>query len=274
VAVDNNGTTVLVGGFSDDFAYGGAQLTAVGECGYVVKLSADDTVLWHEAVKPDLWLTSRPTRVVADDEDSLLVIGEGTTGEGARAFAQKRSAQGKVSFTKELSASTHVTLRALAVDRSMRITVGGAIKGELANGGFSLPDSGSGGQDAWVAQYSSSGESLWARRYPSDTGGAQVASASVDAYGNVIVAGTSLRLDVEGEVIEGVRAFVLKLRSHGDKVWLRSFQGRPFYGVSLAVDNGANIWVGGSIFAGSFELGDETVVTTDPISAFLLQLTP
>lgn len=278
VAVDSNGAVFLAGTFSDRLTMGGRELTAVGECGYLAKLTQDGTLLWLEQVKPEGFASARVTKVVVDDEGSAIVIGdEGDSKK--RGFFRKRAPDGQLSFTKVLTASQRFQLRALAVDRKLRVTVGGSFSGFWHSDVLSVQSSSDTSGDAWFAQYSATGNVIWARTYSSRGQGAAVSAATIDAFDNIVLAGVAGYLEAPGEPIDppahaaASAAFVLKMRSDGAPVWARGFYGGAQPALALVADNNANIWLGGS-FAGSFEIGGEVVSAMDRGDAFLIRLSP
>jgi len=278
VAVDNNGAVFLAGTFTDRLTIGGRELTAVGECGYLAKLTQDGTLLWLEPVKPEGFASARVTKVVVDAEGSAIVIGDGGDA-GNRGFFLKRAPDGQVSFTKVLTASQRFQLRALAVDQKLRVTVGGSFSGFWHTDALSVESSSDTSGDAWFAQYSATGSVIWARAYSSRGQGALISAATIDPFGNVVLAGVAGYLEAPGEAIDPPlhdatsAAFVLKLRSDGAQVWSRGFYGGARPGLGLVADKNANIWLGGS-FVGSFEIGGEVVSAMDRGDAFLIRLSP
>jgi hypothetical protein len=278
VAVDSNGAVFLAGTFTDRLTIGDRELTAVGECGYLAKLTQDGALLWLEPVKPEGFASARVTKVVVDDEGSAIVIGDDDDA-GNRGFFRKHAPDGQVSFTKVLTASQRFQLRALAVDRQLRITVGGSFSGFWHSDVVSVQSSSDTSSDAWFAQYSATGSVIWARAYSSRGQGALVSAASIDAFGNIVLAGVAGYLEAPGEAIDPPlhgatsAAFVLKMRSNGAEVWSRGFYGGAQPGLALVTDRRVNIWLGGS-FTGSFEVGPEVVSAMDRGDAFLIRLSP
>lgn len=109
--------------------------------------------------------------------------------------------------------------------------------------------------------------------YGTDGEGLSVDAATVDPFGNVLLAGSARALAVDGLTPLATDAlYVLKLRSDAGGVWLRSFAGSAKHAV-LAADNQGNAWLGSS-FDGKQRLGEVEVDAAGSLHGLLLKLSP
>ncbi len=273
VAADNDGNVVLAGSYKDDLFHAGATLTHANSAGYLIKLNGSGDLMWAQNVVPDAWTTAEVTGVAIDDEDNVVVVGNGEQAGVPGAFLRKLTPKGEVSFTQQLQASGGIALRAVAVDRRMQIAVAGELRGQMSAGGELLRSSSSADPDLWLARYDRGGQLGVQRLYSTNARGVVVDAATVDPFGNVLIAGSTNSLSVDALApIANTALFVLKVRGDGGGIWLRSFAG-PARQAVLATDNQGNAWVGGSI-QGKVQLGMTEHDAMTDLHSFLLKLSP
>ncbi len=126
--------------------------------------------------------------------------------------------------------------KAIAVDAAGNVHVTGQ------SGGTS-------GLDYLTVKYSSSGDSLWAKRYQSVLSISDVARAiRVDDQGSVYVTGVGNAVYV-----------TIKYSANGDSLWAKSFSGTAFSGGAwdLFVDPARNVYVTGGVInsSGNYDFG-------------------
>lgn len=273
VAVDNDGNVVLGGSYTGELFHAGATLSHMGSAGYLIKLNKNGDVLWAQNVVPDSWTSAVTTGVVVDDEDSIVVVGNGEHDSSTGAFFRKLSANGQERFTRQLQASGRITFRAVAVDRKMQIIVAGELEGQMSSAGELLQSSSSTVPDLWWARYDGEGQLAVQQLYATAGKGIALDAATVDPFGNVLLAGSVGALAVDGLLPLTTDAlFVLKLRTNGDGVWLRSLPGSAEHAV-LGADNQGNAWVGAS-FDGQQLLGDTKIDAAGNLHGILFKLSP
>jgi hypothetical protein len=273
VAVDNDGNVVLSGSYTGELFHAGALLSHGSSAGYLIKLSSGGDLLWAQNVVPDSWTSATITGVAIDDEDSVVVVGNGEHDSSRGAFLRKMSASADERFTLSLQASGELSFRAVAVDRKMQIIVAGQLRGQMSSQGELFQSSSDVVPDLWWARYDGDGQLAVQQLYQTDGKGASVDAATVDPFGNVLLAGSARALVVDGLTPLTTSAlYVLKLRSDTGSVWLRSFAGSANDAV-LAADNQGNAWVGGS-FAGKLQLGMSELDAMSDLHGFLVKLEP
>lgn len=273
VAVDNDGNVVLSGSYTGELFHAGAMLSHTGSAGYLIKQNRNGDRLWAQNVVPDSWTSAVATGLAIDDEDNIVVVGNGEHDTSGGAFLRKIYANGGERFTQHLQASNAVAFRAVAVDRKMQIIVAGELTGQMSSAGKLYQSSSNVSPDLWWARYDRDGQLAVQQLYSTHGNGVSVDAAAVDPFGNVLLAGSAGSLAVAGLTpLTTAAFFVLKLRSDSNGVWLRSFNGSAEHAV-LATDNQSNAWVGGS-FQGKQQLGMAEVDAMGKRRSFLLKLSP
>jgi len=262
VAIDNNGDTTLVGGFEGTFEYAGSVLSDPGLLSYLLRLDADGQVVSVRAHVPAGWQTAIAIQVVADDEDNLIIAGEGFRGVTRASFVEKLTPAGETLFTQLVRGTSTGYLRCLAVDREMRVVLGGEFTGGLLLGETTVPSLPRQAQNIWIAQLGRTGSVSWARTYTDDNPRLWVSAIATDALGNIVFSGGTDKT-----------IYVQKLRPNGDPVWLHHYAAKASGEQGLAADNAGNLWFGGT-FADSFDWGDDATQARGLRDAFLLELSP
>ena len=279
VGCDNDGNIVLSGSFANTLSFAGATLSGPNLDGYLIKLNPDGKLLWARDVLPDGWRFANVTSVAVDDEDNIVVAGNGQRGDGNfAAFFRKLGSNGDPALTEELFATGGIRLWGVAVDREMRPLVVGDFRGRLTSYGETYESSSPTGGDLWVAAYTRQGDLAWQRVVASGGKGALARGVAVDPFGNVVVSGVASGIELDGElsVPDVARAkygvYVLKLRPDSDTVWLRWFEGASSQ-TAVATNNQGNVWLAGA-FTGKFWVGADVAQSLDGSQAYLLELSP
>jgi hypothetical protein len=261
VAIDNNGDTTLVGGFKGSLEYDGDGFDYEGQAVYLLRLAADGTRISRRGNVPDTWQGAWAQKLVVDDEDNLVIAGHGYRSDGGVAgFVQKLHPNGTTLYMKEIFASAGHRVSGLAVDRNMRVVVGGEFTGRLPLDGVTLESGPQGLQNVWVAQLDRNGKVNWAKSFQSDQLATNLGALTVDGLGNIALAGDN-PTDIN----------VRKLRPTGEPVWLRSFPTSTLTELGIAADNDENLWLAGS-FRTTFDWGSDVTTTRGTIDAFLLRI--
>jgi hypothetical protein len=209
---------------------------------------------WQRALgSPGLSVSS--SGVAADTERSALVTGntdgalDGTNAGSLDAFVAKYAVSGDALWSRQLGTSEVDTSSGVSVDAAGNVFIAGATSGALdgSAGGFG---------DAFVAKYSRDGALEWVRQL--GTSQPDAASAvSVDAEGNVVIAGYSRgSLDGGREGLDA-DAFVAKYSTDGELLWARQLGSQPGYddlAASVSSDAASNVVIAGHAF-GDLEAG-------------------
>lgn len=141
----------------------------------------------------------------------------------------------------------------MALDNQGNVYVTGWFDGANDFGGTTLTNRGAGGQDIFVAKFSSNGTNLWSRRAGSVTPDwNQGRGIGVDPDGNVYVAGGFGGVaDFDTNIVNAagdLEFFLAKYNSAGVVQWVRQSIGEAFfnvYGTGLAVDSAGNSYAVG-----------------------------
>jgi hypothetical protein len=278
LAVDNDGRIWLSGTSWKPFDYEGTAVSSrLTLEGYLLQLDPTGELVLQLRPAPQNWRASAIASIVVDDEDNLVVLGNGAREDGASAtFLRKLSPEGELLFGKELSSSYQLSVQALAVDGLMRTFVAGTFAGTFESGG-EIFESSADGRRLWLAQYSRDGELLWQKTYSSNQT-AIPTGATTDAFGNIILLGSGTDLTFENEVLKpshiatSTLSFVLKLRPNGNGIWATSIEGNTALR-GVAATRAGGIWAGGS-FRGPIWFEDRELISDAANSALLLRLDP
>jgi hypothetical protein len=220
VSVDSSGNIVVAGYYSSNplniFAADGTTVSFTlansgGNDTFVVKYDSSGTPLWARRLGGTG--ADFPVSVSVDSSGNVIVTGDyqtnplnifaadGTTvsftlaNSGSQdSFVVKYDSSGTPLWARRLGGTGTDLIRSVSVDSSGNIVVAGYYSSNplnifAADGttvSFTLANSG--GNDAFVVKYDSSGTPLWARRL-GGTGADRANSVSVDSSGNVIVTG-------------------------------------------------------------------------------------
>ncbi|MBK8258751.1 MAG: hypothetical protein IPK82_39605 [Polyangiaceae bacterium] len=238
VATDAQGNIFVTGHFRGTINFGGANLNDVYnffEDLFVAKLDTNGGHLWSKRAGD---INNEESQAIATDKSgNVLVVGAFQKsidfGGGAvvaedggfNAFVVKLSALGDQQWAKSFG-DTANEQKAIGVtaDADGNVYITGYHRGSIDFGGGMLtaPDT---KQHAYLAKLSSTGNYVWAKSWPTDTGsGVDVA---VDSAGDVFVtgnfkgAGNFGGKDFDASVANDV--FLVKLASDGTHIWSKTF---------------------------------------------------
>jgi hypothetical protein len=181
-----------------------------GDASHVRKYDADGTLQWTFELPPDRFGELPGIEAVeTDSQGNIYVAGY----DYDKIFVSKYDADRNAVWTRRLGgtlgAESSPIPRAIAVDSSGSVIVGGH---------NIIP----GNTQAWVAQYSSSGNRVWADVFDFPTGFSwandAVYDVETDEAGNIYVAGQWQEV-VAGEQFQPGYAFVRKYDPAGDVLW-------------------------------------------------------
>ncbi len=291
IAAHPTGDVVMIGGFQKTIDLGAGSMTAVGNDVYVARVTASGSTAWSAQIKStgspySPAGSAAPSTIAVDSSGNVLAVGEfvGTIDIGGTSltagytdvFVAKYSPTGSLLWAKKYGGSGLQRPRAIAVDSTGAMFIGGTFDGTFdLGGGSSLTQSGGG--DAFLIKLDSSGNYVWARKWGDSTNRQEVSAVALDGSGNVFVGGTFIgTLDLGVGVhsnLDATDAWIAKLDASGVAQWSRS------YGVNNNYDRFssiASLGDGGVIAVGQFRssvvLGGVTYPTKGDYDAFIIAL--
>jgi hypothetical protein len=197
VATDHAGNVVVAGFFSDTIDFGGGPLVSTGSWDiFVVKLDAAGNHLWSKRFGDS---EQQEAHSVAVDAAGNIVLGGMfwgaldfgggalTSAGGTDMFVAKLDAAGNHVWSKRFGDTTGQDTRAVAVDASGNVFVTGSCAGSIDFGGGTLAAVGE--SDGFLLALDSAGAHQWSKRWGRGNAYASGTSMTVDAAGNVVMAG-------------------------------------------------------------------------------------
>jgi gliding motility-associated-like protein len=165
-------------------------------------------------------------------------------------FVSKIGPNGSALWSKAATGGSSNQGLDVAVDNTGNVYICGFYGGTLDfGGGVSLTSSG--GQDMFVAKYSSSGNIIWARSGGGATNSDRANALAVDNSGNVFVTGEfSGTADYGGLSITSLNGttdvFILKYDTDGNEEWIKKGSGEEVdRGLAIVCDNQGNVYACG-----------------------------
>jgi fibronectin type 3 domain-containing protein len=285
VAVDGSGNVIVVGWLGSwEVDLGGGPTTSFGDVDmFVAKYSASGTHLWSRRVGGSQAET--PAAVAVDGQGNVWVVGRffETTDLGGGTLTavggldqdgfivKYAGTTGACLWSRGLGSTGYDEARGVAIDGSGNAIVTGWFSGSGNFGGGTL--SSAGGNDVFLAKYTSTGGYVWARRYGSsgaDEGRAVAVDPTTDQIvvtgnfeGSVNFGGGTLTSAGSNDV------FVAKYGSTGAHVWSRRAGGTSVdWGRTVAVTPAGDVIAGGS-FARTADFGTGALTSAGGGDVFL-----
>lgn len=298
IAVDNDGNVITCGTFFnvvdfDPSEDGEALFTAIGaNNGYVSKLDAAGNFVWARSVEGECFIMDvhtdnegnvycsgsfRNTIDFAAGKQSVLLSTNGLMD----AFLAKYSSNGDLLWVFSLGADYHDSIVNISMDGDNNLLVcgyfsqtvdfdpGNAVNELTETGGINY-------QDAFVANYDSDGNFIWARQFSGDHN-QYATGVESNSEGDIIIAGyytTNIDCDPgpdelifpSGGTLDW-ESYIVKLNASGDLMWAKSFGGTgqdAIYG-PIALDEQDNIYTTGYFgLTADFDPGSDTFEMTAP----------
>lgn len=252
MAIDGNGN-VYVAGYTKGAL---PEQTSVGSGdAFLRKYDGSGKVLWTRQFGSNM--DDNASSVAVDGSGNVYVAGS-TAGAlphqiGAAnrdAFVRKYDPSGTELWTNQFGSGEYDGASSVAVDRNGDVYVAGTVGGTLPG------QTSSGGRDPFVRKYDASGSALWMRQFGSVTHDS-ASAVTVDAGGNVYVAGTTYGV-LPGQGTAGnIDAFVVKFDGSGKVQKTRQFGTDNMDGAASAcLDDRGNIYVVGSTYGTLPNQGD------------------
>lgn len=171
-------------------------------------------------------------------------------------FVAKLDSSGQSLWCRGFGTSGTQSGTAIAVDGSGNVIVSGIVGGTVDFGTGPLMGGGS-FTDSFVATFDSSGNTVWAKAFPS----ANITSVAADGMGNILLAGLFQGTTTfGGPMLTGTAANnidLAKLDSSGKHIYSKAFDpgaGANVYATTIAVDAAGNALLGGG-YIGSLDFG-------------------
>jgi hypothetical protein len=282
MAVDSLGELAIVGTLENDADLGTGRMTSAGSTDiFVAKYASNGTPLWSKRIGSTMGDVGKA--VAIDGSGSVYITGyfRGTVDFGGgpvstsltSAFLAKYSSTGLHQWSKKLSTATSGTDEgtALAADVNGNVIVGGSIYQTSDFGGGPLTSAG--GQDVFLAKYSSAGVHTWSQRF----GGASddvVNDLALDGSGGPVATGYfNGSADFGGGTLSsagGKDIYVAKYSSAGSHVWSERIGGSlDDAATSVAVDGGGNVVLTGNFASSSVDFGGGALLNSGGADIFL-----
>lgn len=193
---------------------------------------------------------------------------------------------GSIQWIKQFAGGSAESVIDTAVDSAGNIYVTGFFSGAGATNGLDA-DPGSGvytlsvpsaatNRDVFLVKLNPAGDFLWAKQLSSPSGAANddVYAISIDSNGDILLAGSYVFIDFDPgagnqtmTAVGTADAYILKLTSNGDFVWVKTFQGTSTKRITdMELDSSGNIYVVGS-YQGNIDLNPDAVATDTKTTA-------
>ena len=245
ISTDASGNVLITGrtqGSFPGFANSG------GDDVFVAKYLSTGTQFWIRQF--GTFSTEWANGICADTSGNVYVSGytqgslSGNSNLGGRdAFLVKYSGGGSQLWVRQFGTSANDTAVNNATDSSGNIFVAGYTVGNLPS------NSNLGGNDGFLAKYSTSGSQLWVRQF--GTSGTDFAQQVVtDSTGNVYLAGYTTGSFAGYTNAGSEDVFVAKYSTNGTQLWVRQF------GTSASdIDSGLSVSSSGNIYLSGYTRG-------------------
>ena len=250
IAVDSSGN-IYVAGYTAGALDG--ETNSGGDDIYLTKYNSAGTRQWTRLAGTTGSDQSGWGAVAVDGSGNIYVTGytsgnlDGETNAGGSdAVLIKYDSSGSKLWTRLLGTAGSDSAWAVAVDGSGNIYISGFTDGNLGG------ETNSGGTDAFLAKYNSSGTLQWTRLLGNATLTYSYAVA-VAGSGNIYISGMS-RGSLDGETNAGIQdIFVAKYNTSGTRQWTRMLGSTVFdYCYGVAVDGSENVYAAGQSY-GNFD---------------------
>jgi len=270
MAVDSGGNIYVTGYYRSTTPVSlgpGLDLpVSTGDDAFIVKYDTSGTAQWFQTIRGTS--TDRGNAVAVDLGGNVYVTGyyRSTTpvslgngldlpvSSGDDAFIVKYNSSGTAQWFQTISGTSTDEARSIAVDSGGNIYVTGTYISTIAvslGNGLDLPVS-SGGYDAFIVKYNSSGTAQWYKTI-SGTLSEIPRAIAVDSSGNIYMFGyyrsttpLSLGNGLDLPVSTGDDVFIVKYDTYGTAQWYKTIRGTSTdRGYDMAVDSSGNIYVTG-----------------------------
>ncbi len=236
VTVDGSGNIYICGSTGGDFVGASAGMWDA----FLTKLDPSGNELWSQQIGT---ASSDYGHGVAVDISGNIYISGSTYGDlggqsngGFDAYLSKFSPSGDSLWSRQIGTGYSDSGSSVAVDALGNVYISGSTQGDLAHAN-------AGSNDAYLAKFSPSGDSLWSRQI--GTTGSDGSYVSVDAAGNAFISGYT-QGDLGGLNAGNLDAFLTKFDPSGNELWSKQIgTATGDYGRAVATDTFGNAFVSG-----------------------------
>jgi hypothetical protein len=245
ISTDASGNVLITGRTQGSFP---GFTNSGGDDVFIAKYLSTGTQFWIRQF--GTFSTEWANGISADSSGNVYVSGytqgslPGNSNLGGRdAFLVKYSGSGSQLWVRQFGTSGNDTAVNNTTDSSGNIYVAGYTVGTLPS------NSNLGGNDGFLAKYSTSGSQLWVRQF--GTAGTDFAQQVItDSSGNVYLAGYTLGSFSGYSNAGSEDVFVAKYSPNGTQLWVRQF------GTSASdIDSGLSIDSSGNIYLSGYTMG-------------------
>ncbi|MCD6012143.1 MAG: hypothetical protein K0Q79_2005 [Flavipsychrobacter sp.] len=276
VAVNAAGDIYICGSFSStSISFGSTTLSNTGSGSmFIAKYNSSGSVTWARAASSGTFSCGAAS-IAADNSGNVWITGNfnGTTitlgtvtvsnvaSPYPDMFIAKYDATGSVLWAKGGGSDYYDGPWEVTVDAAGNSYVVGTFTGDsMYVGSVALPNTLTGGMDAFVVSYNASGGARWAKSI-GNTGYDEIVAAAVDSGGNLYVAGayngstfvfgpTTLTNAGDWDIV------IAKYNTSGVEQWATKVGGSDNDGVDgIALDNAGAIYVSGSFLSPTLTFG-------------------
>ncbi len=247
VAVDGFGNAYVVG-YTYGPLPGQSQSSAVDS--YIRKYDTSGTEVWTRQFSTNSWFTA--SGVAVDSLGNVVLGGTGrlplppqSQPDSDDAFVSKYDRSGSALWTRQFGSGYNDQAFGVAVDSGGSVYVVGYAQGAIPG------QTSSGGEDAFIRKYDSSGAEIWTRQFGTSRWDQFFAVCTVGSNDSYVVGYTSGTLPGQTSsdppnIVLG-DAFIRKYDGSGNAVWTRQFgSSGDDRARSVAVDGPGNVYVVGN----------------------------
>jgi hypothetical protein len=285
LAVGADGSSIVVGDFTNTVDFGGSLLTSVGSNDIVLaKYSVDGTHLWSRRMGGTT--LDFITGVAVDGNGNVFITGyfQGTADFGGGGlisagsndvYLAKYGSNGAYLWSKRLGGTGNDRGLAVKADSLGNVIVTGYFNGTVDFGGGLLASAGA--VDVFLAKYSPSGAHVWSKRLGGTSGDIATALA-VDGANEIALTGYFAgAANFGGSTLTsagGNDVFLAKFDANGNALWSQRFGSSTGgdLGQGVGADSSGNLVLVGD-FVGSIDFGLGALVDAGSGDIFVAKLT-
>jgi uncharacterized repeat protein (TIGR01451 family) len=287
ISVDWSGNSYVTGYFTNKATFDGLSVETTGSNAnvFIAKYNPVGAIQWVKKVSSALSCVGRS--IDTDPLGNIYLTGTFNEaaqfdtitlkGNGQDIFIAKYNSKGEVQWAKQAGGSGVDVGNAISVDASGSSYVTGTFEGSAAFVGCSLTSSG--GQDVFVAKYSSTGNLMWVKQ-AGGTGTEEGRDIGVDQFGNCLVMGRFTGTARFGHItqtsVNENAIFIAKYNTNGQPQWAKPLNINQYYtsyGYGLSVDQTGNGYVTG-FFEGSFQFDNIPFPGYGKLNSFVAKCDP
>lgn len=289
--IDHQGNLYVVGQFSSNqINFGNFVLTTEDTSHYVVKFNSDGEGIWGKSLGS--WIPYSSVyiySVAVDSEESVYITGEfygpwtfantAINSDNFKFFLAKYDMNGNELWIKTYNEVISNGYR-IKIDSEDYIIVTGEFQETLIIDNITL--SSNGGHDVFVAKFDQSGSILWAKSFGGN-GHDFPNDLTINPANNILLTGDydSATIHFGNEIItkhnanpDSYELFITKFASDGQEIWIKNAGGSDsaVTSSSIIIDNDESIYIQGSFWGSSIEIGHTTLIASSESASFIIKL--